>query len=61
MFNPDYVAATCTGYVNINRGDEDALQEAVANVGPISVSIDTSQKSFMLYKSGMFHLEFVKF
>lgn len=60
MFNPDTVAATCTGYVSINQGDENALQEAVATIGPISVSIDASQASFLRYQSGMFHLHSVK-
>ncbi|KAF5895649.1 cathepsin L1-like, partial [Clarias magur] len=53
-FNPDTVGATCTGYVNVKSGDERALQEAVATIGPISVAIDASNISFQLYKSGIY-------
>ncbi|KAM6912126.1 cathepsin L.1 [Xenentodon cancila] len=53
-FNTDTVGATCTGYVDIKQGDEDALQEAVATIGPISVGIDASQESFQLYESGVY-------
>lgn len=51
-FNPDTVGATCTGYMNVKIGDEKALQEAVATIGPISVAIDAGNISFQLYKSG---------
>ena len=33
------IAATCTGFVDIPTGDEDALKEAVATQGPISIAI----------------------
>jgi len=41
-----------TGYVQIDQGDEDALTEAIAEKGPISVAVDASQ--FSLYKDGVF-------
>jgi len=51
-FNPDGTRVTVTGYVNITSGDQDELQDAVANVGPISVAIDASE-NLQLYSSGI--------
>ncbi|XP_007561177.1 cathepsin L.1 [Poecilia formosa] len=53
-YNPSTVGATCTGYVDVNQGDEDALKEAVATIGPISVGIDAGHSSFQLYESGVY-------
>ncbi|XP_060735071.1 cathepsin L-like isoform X2 [Tachysurus vachellii] len=53
-YNPDTVGATCDGYMDINSGDENALKEAVATIGPISVAIDSSHMSFHLYESGIY-------
>ena len=53
-FQQSAVAATCTGYMEIPRGDIDALvMDAVANVGPISVAMDASYSSFLWWPRGI--------
>lgn len=49
-FKKSAVGATCTGFVDIPSGDEDALKKAVATIGPISVAIDASHDSFQTYE-----------
>ncbi|KAJ8311670.1 hypothetical protein KUTeg_011025, partial [Tegillarca granosa] len=55
-FKQENVGATDSGYkdVSIFIHSEEALQKAVAEVGPISVAIDASLSSFQLYKSGVY-------
>lgn len=53
-FKASDVGATDTGFTRIPTGDEDALREAVATVGPISVAIDAGHKDFQLYKKGVY-------
>ncbi|KAM6969050.1 cathepsin L.1 [Tautogolabrus adspersus] len=53
-YNPANIGAQCTGYVDVKEGDEGALKEAVATIGPVSVGIDASQMSFQLYESGVY-------
>ncbi|XP_071943317.1 cathepsin L2-like [Antedon mediterranea] len=47
-------AAECKGFTDVTSGDEDALKQASATVGPISVAIDASHGSFQLYESGVY-------
>ena len=53
-FNKKSVGATVSGYVDVPSGDEEALKEAVATIGPVSVAIDVTEDKFMLYKDGIF-------
>ena len=54
-FKADNVGATVSGYVDIPHGDERALTQAIASVGPISVAIDASKSSFHFYHAGIYY------
>ncbi|GIY64834.1 cathepsin K [Caerostris darwini] len=53
-FVPEGVGANCTGYHRVKHGSEEALQRAVAKVGPISVAIYVDE-TFMHYKNGIYN------
>ncbi|KAI1301729.1 Cathepsin L [Halotydeus destructor] len=53
-FNKANIGANVTGFVDIPTGDEAALADAVANIGPISVAIDASSFWFQLYFGGVY-------
>ncbi len=55
-FKIEDVGSNDTGFVEITSKDENALQQAVAHLGPISVAIDASHSSFQLYKTGSMYL-----
>nr|AGL33706.1 cathepsin L3 [Sinonovacula constricta] len=53
-FNRSLEVAEVTGYVDVKSGDESALQEALATIGPVSIAIDASHQSFQLYSGGVY-------
>ncbi|XP_051720404.1 cathepsin S-like [Ctenopharyngodon idella] len=54
-YNPAHRAANCTSYYFVRQGDEEALKEAAANIGPISVIIDATHPKFIMYHSGVYN------
>jgi len=54
VFTAANVGATDQGATDIASGDENALTNAIATVGPISVAIDASQNSFQFYSTGIY-------
>uniref|UniRef100_A0A3P8RSS8 Cathepsin S, ortholog 2, tandem duplicate 2 n=1 Tax=Amphiprion percula TaxID=161767 RepID=A0A3P8RSS8_AMPPE len=53
-YNPKYRAANCSQYSFLPQGDEGALKEAIATIGPISVAIDATRPKFTFYRSGVY-------
>jgi len=53
-FKQNSIGATLTGYVDVTSHDENALKNAVATIGPVSIGIDASQESFQLYNGGVY-------
>ncbi|XP_056331622.1 cathepsin S, ortholog 2, tandem duplicate 2 [Danio aesculapii] len=53
-YNPSQRAANCTSYNFVSQGNEQALKEALANIGPISVAIDATRPKFTFYRSGVY-------
>jgi cathepsin L len=53
-FNKKTIGSTCSGFIDVTSGDEQALRDAVAQAGPVSVAIDVTEGKFMLYKDGIF-------
>ena len=54
-FKKKDVGSTCSGYTDIKSKDEQALTQAIAEVGPISVAIDASHASFQMYSKGVYY------
>lgn len=53
-FNKRNVGATESGCFFTKRGDENALRNAIANLGPMSIAIDASHRSFQFYSKGVY-------
>nr|AAX51229.1 cathepsin S cysteine protease [Paralichthys olivaceus] len=54
-YNPSYRAANCSRYSFLPEGDEGALKNALATIGPISVAIDATRPTFAFYRSGVYN------
>nr|BAH03396.1 cathepsin L-like cysteine peptidase [Taenia saginata] len=53
-YNESLGVGTVTDIGDIPEGNETALMEAVATVGPISIAIDASSLGFMFYRHGIY-------
>jgi len=53
-YKPASSGANLTSWVDITRGSEGELQQAVATIGPVSVAIDASLPTFHFYKEGVY-------
>nr|XP_028569894.1 cathepsin S-like [Podarcis muralis] len=53
-YNSQDRAANCTSVVVVPVGNEVALEQAVATIGPVSVAVDSRSFYFHFYKSGVF-------
>lgn len=53
-YQPDESNVLIHGFKRITPGNEDKLKEALATIGPISVSMDASSNNFDHYRSGIY-------
>jgi len=54
-YDPDYIGATVSGFTEIQPGNENDLEAAIASVGPVSVAIDANHDGFQFYRSGVYY------
>ncbi|KAK9514359.1 hypothetical protein VZT92_027832 [Zoarces viviparus] len=54
LYKAAHRAANCSSYSFLPQGDEGALKEAIATIGPISVAIDATRPTFAFYRSGVY-------
>lgn len=48
------VGTGITGYTDVKKGDESALEDAVGTVGPISIAVNAAGTGWQLYHSGVY-------
>ncbi|KAK6627316.1 hypothetical protein RUM44_009793 [Polyplax serrata] len=53
-YRPWHKSVNVTSYVILPEYDEEAIQEAVATVGPVACSVDASPYTFQLYHKGIY-------
>ncbi|XP_063039881.1 procathepsin L-like isoform X5 [Engraulis encrasicolus] len=54
-FNSSNIGAKCRDRRYLPKGNERALKKALANIGPVSLSVDADHKSFRHYSSGVYN------
>jgi len=54
-YDENNVGATITGARRIIQGSEEDLQNAIGEIGPVSVAIDAAHPSFQMYESGVYN------
>lgn len=53
VFNRQQVVSTVSGFHDTSPGDENALTQALTQVGPVSVAIDAAHSAFRRYRQGV--------
>ncbi|XP_012673533.2 cathepsin S [Clupea harengus] len=55
QYKADQRAANCTSFKFVTEDSEDALKEALATIGPVSVAIDATRPQFTFFRSGVYN------